>query len=344
MRLLIITQSIDKNNPVLGFFHRWVEEFAKNFEKITVICLEKGEYNLPNNVKVMSLGKESKKSRMRYVMNFYKYIWNERKNYDAVFVHMNQEYVLMGSILWKIISKKIVLWRNHYAGSIFTYIACILCNKIFCTSKFSYTAKFKKTVLMPVGIDTNIFKSDPLIKRVPHSILFLGRIAPSKNVHVFIEALVELNKKGIDFTSSIYGDAGAGDELYYDSLKAKAKEFGIGSKVSFYRGVPNQETPKIYNAHDIFVNLSPSGMYDKTIFEAMLCGCLVLASNKNLNEVVDRRFIFKENDVVELSTKLASFLKADENERCGSQIELEGYARGSHSLSLLALMLFKEIK
>src|SRR3989344_6741688 len=57
MRLLIVTQKVDKNDPVLGFFHRWIEKFAKNFERVTVICLGKGEYNLPANVKVLSLGK-----------------------------------------------------------------------------------------------------------------------------------------------------------------------------------------------------------------------------------------------------------------------------------------------
>ena len=59
MKLLIITQKVDRNDPILGFFHRWLEEFAKNCEQVTVICLYKREYNLPGNVKVLSLGKES---------------------------------------------------------------------------------------------------------------------------------------------------------------------------------------------------------------------------------------------------------------------------------------------
>ena len=38
MKLLIITQAIDINNPVLGFFHRWIEEFSKRIRTI-----ERGE-------------------------------------------------------------------------------------------------------------------------------------------------------------------------------------------------------------------------------------------------------------------------------------------------------------
>src|SRR3989344_3044591 len=100
MRLLIVTQKVDIKDPILGFFHRWIEEFAKNFEKVIVVCLEKGEFYLPENVKILSLEKEESKSKVRYIVHFYKYIWEERKNYDTVFVHMNQEYVLLGGLFW----------------------------------------------------------------------------------------------------------------------------------------------------------------------------------------------------------------------------------------------------
>ena len=75
MKLLILTQKVDKNDTTLGFFHRWIEEFSKNYEKIIVICLYKGEYNLPQNVEVYSLGKERGVSKIGYVLNFYKYIY-----------------------------------------------------------------------------------------------------------------------------------------------------------------------------------------------------------------------------------------------------------------------------
>src|SRR3954464_15352498 len=98
MRLLIFTQKVDRYDPVLGFFYPWLEEFSKRFESIVVVCLEKGEHTLPSNVKVLSLGKEDGVSKYIYLKNFYKYIWNERNNYDKVFVHMNQEYVLLGGL------------------------------------------------------------------------------------------------------------------------------------------------------------------------------------------------------------------------------------------------------
>ena len=72
MKLLILTQKVDKNDDVLGFFHGWILEFAKNYEKVTVICLYEGKHDLPENVKVLSLGKERGVSKLKYILNFYK--------------------------------------------------------------------------------------------------------------------------------------------------------------------------------------------------------------------------------------------------------------------------------
>ena len=115
MKLLIVTQKVNKNDPILGFFYNWIIKFSEEFESVVVICLEEGDEvaDLPHNVKVLSLGKESGKSRIKYLIRFYKYIWSERGNYDVVFVHMNQIYVVLGGVLWHLLSKKIALWYTH---------------------------------------------------------------------------------------------------------------------------------------------------------------------------------------------------------------------------------------
>ena len=73
MRLLIITQKVNKNDPVLGFFHTWIKELATKFESIEVICLEKGHFDLPQNVTVYSLGKEHGVTRLGYIKNFFRF-------------------------------------------------------------------------------------------------------------------------------------------------------------------------------------------------------------------------------------------------------------------------------
>ncbi len=343
MNILIITQKVNYEDPVMGFFHRWIIEFAKKFDKVTVICLEKGIHNLPPNVKVLSLGKEEKQSRRQYLARFYSHVWNERKNYDVVLSHMNQEYILLAGLIWKILGKRVYMWRNHHAGDELTDMSAVFCNKVFCTSKYSYTMKFGKTHIMPVGIDTEAFQSSATIRRVPHSILFLGRIAPVKKVELFIDALKVLRKQGVPFTASIFGDATIRHHEYYVSLVNSVNQAGLAGTVSFHAGIPNSETVAVYNAHDIFVNLSSSGMYDKTIFEAMACGTIALSSNENLRGEIDDRLVFTENSCDDLVSKLKVLLTETPEKKVTMREDARRYVLKKHSLSLLVDRLIEEM-
>jgi glycosyltransferase involved in cell wall biosynthesis len=340
MKLLLFTQALDKNDPTLSAYHRLVAEIAKNFAYVTVICLKKGEYDLPPNVKVLSLGKEEGRSRAKYVRRFYKYIFSE--SYDSVFVHMNQEYVLLGGVFWRLMRKPAYMWRNHHAGTFLTDIAAAFCTKVFCTSKFSFTAKYKKTVLMPVGIDTELFKPQPVSKK-PRSVLFLARIAPVKKPHVLLDAFAKLRDKSISFTASLYGDPLPKDVAYSESLRKKAADLGLLDNVSFYPGVPNDKTPETYSAHEIFVNLSSSGMYDKTIFEAMASETLTLATNKNLEGLVDPMFIGVEDDANDIASKLEKLLGLTAAEKEAKGRELRAVTIREHSLRSLGEKIAREL-
>ena len=58
MHLLFITQKVDRADWLLGFTHGWLKALAGKVDRLTIICLEQGETELPSNVRVISLGKE----------------------------------------------------------------------------------------------------------------------------------------------------------------------------------------------------------------------------------------------------------------------------------------------
>lgn len=343
MKLLVITQKMDKDDPVLGFFHNWVYHLSLECDQVSVICLQKGRVDLAEKVSVYSLGKENRQSRLVYVYLFFKHLFVLRKEYDAVFVHMNQEYILLAGWYWKMLGRPVYMWRNHHAGNILTDMAASFCRKIFCTSKFSYTAKFRKTVLMPVGIDLDIFKPSQEQEYKPHSLLFLGRVSPVKKIHILTEAVALLKGDESDFCLDIYGDALPVDQTYLDQTKKDAVD-RLGSKVKFYTGIPNYQTPSVYRQHLIFVNLSSSGMYDKTIFEAMACGCLVLACNRNLQGKIDPLFIFREDDPVDLAKKIVTIFSWSEKVRERKKAEMISLVHREHSLQSLRKKIISEIQ
>lgn len=350
MKLLILTQKVNINDDVLGFFHGWIKKLAEKFESIIVICLGKGEYNLPANVRVLSLGKEKfshNSHRFRRLALFYKYIWQERKNYDSVFVHMNQEYVILGGIFWKLFGKKIYMWRNHPAGGFLVRIAVLLSDKVFCTSPFAFVKRYKKTKTMPVGVDTEIFNfpaEGEARQGRQDSILSLGRISPIKNVDILIAALNLLKNKNINFKTKIIGDVPERDRGYYENIKQKTKEYNLENYVDFEKGVPNYKSPEIYKQYEIFVNLTPSGSLDKTIFEAMACGNLVLVSNRSLSGQIDERLFFKERDTEDLAAKLEKILFLDASAKESIIKASRDFVVQKHSLNLLIKKLLEEFK
>lgn len=345
MKLLILTQKIDKEDSILGFFHDWILELSKNFEKISVICLEKGIYNLPNNVKIYSLGKESGKSKIKYIKNFLNLILGLHRDYNAVFVHMNQEYILLGGFIWKILRKKVYFWRNHQYGNLLTRVAVWLSDKVFCTSKHAFVVKYKKTSLMPVGINTSVFNTELRImsyELCKNKILFLSRMSSIKKPDLLIEALNILNNKDANFVCNFYGDALPNDRNYYDSLKIKVEELNLQNKVNFYKSVPNYETPKIYNEHNIFINLTPSGSFDKTILEAIACGCIPVIANKSLIGEIDERMVVENETPNDIAQKINFWLNISNEERKIVSKKLQEYVLEKHSLNILVDRLIKQ--
>ena len=91
----------------------------------------------------------------------------------------------------------------------------------------------------------------------------------------------------------------------------------------------------VYGAHQIYVNLTPSGSFDKTIGEAMACGCIVVVANDAVREVVPER-CFIENDRVDSAARaLEAALSIDDNVRNILVEKSREYIVRTHSLSLL---------
>ena len=157
-------------------------------------------------------------------------------------------------------------------------------------------------------------------------------------------ALRRLADWDVDFIANFYGDNLPSDHDWAEALKQDVAGSSLAKYVSFHAGVPNYQTPDIYRSHEVFVNLSSSGMYDKTIFEAMACGCLVLVCNQNLVGKIDDRLIFKEDDFVGLAQKLKELLILDSTEKNRLLCMLQKYVAENHSLELLAKKLTTYLK
>lgn len=347
MRLLILTQKVDSNDPVLGFFHRWIEEFAKHCETVVVVCLQEGARSLPANVRVCSLGKEKGVSRIKHLARFYASIWQERKHYDAVFVHMNPEYVLMGGLLWRLWKKPVALWYTHRQVHGKLRAAVALSSVVFSASELSFNVKTNKLRVMRHGIDTRMFSCEQVALDNPLTIISVGRITPIKNPDVLIEAARVLRERlRVPFRVVFYGSPShARDEAYKAELDVLIKRYALEDVVHFAGAVPNGDMPKHYCASDVVVNLTPTGGIDKTVLEAMASGKLVCVSNTAFAEHFGQyheRLIFREGDAADLADTLHALIASDDKEAVRAY--LKARARSHFDVRVLVPSLVDEMK
>ena len=108
--------------------------------------------------------------------------------------------------------------------------------------------------------------------------------------------------------------------------------------------MPNRETPKIYSEHEIFVNLTPSGSFDKTILEAAACGCVLVIANKSLSGEIDQRIIVKKETPDDIAESINFWLNTRGEEKIAVSNKLQKYVLEKHSLNVLIEKLCTKIK
>ena len=340
-KLLIITQKVDKNDFVLGFFHAWILEFAKHCKELIVICLEKGEYDLPSNVTVLSLGKEYNVSKLVYVLRFYKYIWQYRKQYNNVFVHMNVEYVVLGGVLWRLLNKKIGLWYMHKSVTWKLRLAEKLSTVIFTGSKESFRLKSQKLKVLHHGIDSDLFAKKERQYNQDLNLLTIGRISKIKNIDLMLDLVYAL--KGIvkNINLKIIGGCITNDDMeYLNNLKKKVEDLDLEQHVEFLGEVVHNDLPNFYHKADIVLNFSQTGSIDKVLLEAMSCGTLILTTNDSMYFLPEKLFC-KSNDVDILKDRILSIYELDIDNKSKLVEMLRDVVVREHSLSDLIKNILK---
>ncbi len=282
MKLLLLTQKIDKGDDILGFFHRWVEVLAQHAHSIIVVCLEEGEHSLPENVSVYSLGKEKQVSRLMYVRNFYKYIRKHSDSYDTVFIHMNPIYGVLGGLYWKLTNKFVMMWYTHRKVDLKLRIATFFSSMVFTASDYSFRINTNKKKVVGHGIDTKKFicskeKEDETLR-----IVSIGRITRIKNCMDLVDlagALKESAQQPFEL-QFVGGTSSKDDELYYRELTKRISSLDLNENVTFVGSVPNKDILPYYCNATILINASPDGGVDKVVLEAMSARIPVLVRNE----------------------------------------------------------------
>lgn len=334
MKLLILTQKIDKNDDDLAFVILWVKEFIKQGADVSVICLEKGEFD--DSFPVYSLGKERGVGKIGRIIRFFKYIFTLK--YNRVFVHMNPEYVTLGGWWWSVKRIPIYLWYTHYTTHFHLWLTGVLSKRMFAATKQSLPQydNSPKKIVTGHGIDINYWVSDKKDNSrqdiLPHNLVLVHRICRSKRIEIGIRVLKFLPR---EYNLSIYGRDVEKD--YYKELQDLVKKEGLESRVFFKGPVPMDELKNIYPQHRLMINMA-SETIDKTMLEAMVFGIYPITTKGNTEAIGLSEF--PENDEPET---IAQFILSKRWERYNKN-DLLNLVKEKHSLPALIEKMNKYIK
>jgi len=341
MRLLITTQAVDLDEPALANFHRWLLEFAKQCESIEVICLKEGRHTMPANVHVHSLGKTTAlapagmidrlRVRIGYITRFYRYMWSLRSEYDAVFVHMNPEYVILAGLWWRMQKKRIVMWYVHRQRSFMLRTAVSIVDAVCTTAKESISVSSPKIAIMGHGIDVELYTAQPPKPVDTHAprIVSVGRITPIKNLEIIVDALARVRARGVDAHVDLVGvPTVASDNTYQASVRTQITKLDLVDTVSFVGAIKNADMPKVYPQYDFSINACPTGGIDKAVLESMAAGTIPLVCNTAFRDYfgpLADDLIFEYRNADDLAHKILALLAR--SDLASVQEVLRGQAR-----------------
>lgn len=320
-----------------SFAQDWINEIAQNVEKLYVISLRCGNYEVATNVEVYCI-QQNKKNRLQTIYEVWKIlnlIHSKDKNISGYFVHMAHYFVPIILPFAKLYNQKIVLWYAHKSVPFSLRIAEKLCDTIVSTSKQSMRIDTYKLKTIGHGIDVNQkFVLKNIFSNKIINILSAGRISKIKNIDIIIDAFVSLERN--DVYLYIAGEAiTTADKEYLEKLQNSIPP-SMKLNIIFLGLLSLEELSALYHKMDLVINLSDTGSLDKAIIEPMAMGIPVITSNDSSHELFSHLngqgiYLIKHpNDLL----KTLSFVL--DNEADFDRIQLRNEVIQNHSLSNLA--------
>ncbi len=317
MRLLLFNLMTDESDPVLGFAPGWIRELAVRCERVDVITMYRGAYQLPSNVRVYSAGRERGSSKPRRLLNFYRHLLRllATGRYDACFAHMMPLFAGLAGPPLMARGIPTTLWYTHRQRSAQLRLGAAMSRRVVSADASSFPYATDKLRVIGHGIDTEYY-SPPPSNPLPHQ-EGGGTQAPSSGEGIQTSfppgglPAIELAGTGTGDKSrplvtqvgrlagikhqatTIQALAGVDAELaliggvqpgapreYEEHLRSLISRLGLEARCQLLGDLPPVELRGWYRRATVAVNMSPAGLFDKAALESMACAVPTVVCNR----------------------------------------------------------------
>jgi glycosyltransferase involved in cell wall biosynthesis len=344
MRLLLFNLVTDADDPILGFTTRWIAAIAERATSADVITMRAGRIDVPDNVRVHSLGKERGYGEARRAALFYRHLLGilSRQHIDGCFSHMNPLFSVMAGPVLRARRIPLVTWYAHPSLTRTLRLAHRFSNRMVTSLPGAYPYRRDKLTVIGQCIDVSLFA--PAAAEAEEDapaplVLCAGRLSPVKDHATLLRAVALARTRlpsGLRLV--ILGQPAGADSSYPQRLRTLAAELGIEELVEFRPGVPMQELVGWYRRATVCVNLTPVGFGDKVAWESMSCGVPTLVANSDFSATLGDcagDLLFRPGDAEELAGKLLALLARPRAERESIGRYLRSRVKDLHSISAL---------
>lgn len=286
MRILVVNFEMDPDSVVLAWQYRIVVRMAAYSERVVVLTQKANVCSLPGNVEVHAIPSWYCKAPFRWMgakwlANLLLFRLCRRFAFHVCFIHMNMEWAYRFYPCFRWFRIPVLLWYAHGSVSWRLRLAHWCVDRVITSSPDGFRLPSTKTRIIGQGIDTDLFRPTDR-PRPTGEVLHVGRISRRKRIELMIHAMAELKSAAPSalIWLRLIGQSLTRDDRRYEAELARLIEsLGIGDRVMRTGHVPMDALPKAYQGALVHLNLSTTGSMDKTVLEALACGCPVLTSN-----------------------------------------------------------------
>lgn len=290
MNLLLFNLAVDREHVTLAFALSWIEDLATRFDHIDVVTMTKGDYALPDNVTVWSLGRERGFPEWLRLIRFYWIVLSimRRRRIHVVFTHMIPIFAVLFWPVAQLTGIKNVMWYAHGATPRTLKWAHATVDQVVTSTPEGFRLPSSKVIHLGQGIRDSAFYPLPRVRSDRPKLITVGRLAPSKGVELMLETLASYRAESRPFLTVVGGSTNSAEEEHGNAMRDLAVEMGLSDCVSFLGRRDEPEVADLLRQSDVFINLSTTGSLDKAIVEAMACECIVVSTNAAFASIAKR--------------------------------------------------------
>jgi glycosyltransferase involved in cell wall biosynthesis len=308
MKLVVVTQQVDPESPVLGATVAKLRALAARVDELVVLTDSAVAGVLPENARIREFASGTKAGRGGRFEAALGAELARRPRPAAVLAHMCPIYAVLAAPLARPLRTRVGLWFTHWRASRLLQLAERVSTFVVSVDSSSFPLASTKLVAIGHGIDLAEF---PCVSRERSDglrLVALGRTSTSKGLKTVLRALVQVP----DARLTVHGPSLTDEERGHRAeLERLADELRLGDRATIGDPVPRDRVPEVLAEADALVNNMRAGAPDKVVFEAAATGLPVLASNPSFAGFLPEELRFPREDAFALAERIRGLRELD---------------------------------